>query len=187
MGPAVGIGGGPWQDGWSGFVTFQWPAISEQEATTAPPGRRHSSFGSLVQVPGAGRQESGQLGTTGATPTILQGTVSPELAVRPMPRATPDGLAEGPAQAPDLFVLSFLPKKPDPGAVPWTDRCRPQAWSRWPAPCAVLPGRLLVQEESRDTRRLHAMQVASPPHRECVPPGPCSRPTLLTLDTLSNI
>lgn len=52
VGPTAGtVGGGPWQEGWSGLDTFQWADISEQEATTAPPGRRHSSFWSLEQVP----------------------------------------------------------------------------------------------------------------------------------------
>ena len=45
----VGVGGGPWQEGWLG--TFQWRDISEQEEVIEPPGRRHSSFLSLVQVP----------------------------------------------------------------------------------------------------------------------------------------
>lgn len=63
MGPtAVGVRGGPWQDGWSGLVTFQWLDMSEQEVTTAPPGRRHSSFWSLVQVPRAGWRESDSWG-----------------------------------------------------------------------------------------------------------------------------
>ena len=69
VGEGVGLavaGGreGPWQDGCWGVATFQWPDISEQEAATAPPGKRHSSFLSLVQVPGVGGgQASGQPGT----------------------------------------------------------------------------------------------------------------------------
>lgn len=67
-----GAGGGPSQDGWLGSVTFQWPDMSEQEDTTAPPGRRHSSFWSLVQVPGAGRWESGVWGQQSHSPPVGQ-------------------------------------------------------------------------------------------------------------------
>lgn len=91
MGPAaVGVAGGPWQDGWLGLVTFQWLDMSEQEVTTAPPGRRHSSFWSLVQVPGAEGQGSGSWGP--------QSHAHP--AVGPCPHAVPDRSAEGPGQAP---------------------------------------------------------------------------------------
>lgn len=67
----VGVGEGPWQNGWWGVVTFQWPDISEQEAATAPPGRRHSSFLSLVQVPGVGggRRQAGR-GQPSAPPPL---------------------------------------------------------------------------------------------------------------------
>lgn len=67
---AVGFGGGPWQDGWWGVVTFQWPDISEQEATTVPPGRRHSSFLSLVQVPGAGEAGEADWGQQSPRPCL---------------------------------------------------------------------------------------------------------------------
>lgn len=91
VGPtAVGVRGGPWQDGWLGLVTFQWPDMSEQEVTTAPPGRRHSSFWSLVQVPGAGWRESDSWGQhSHAHPAVGQ-----------CPQAVLDGSAEGPGQAP---------------------------------------------------------------------------------------
>lgn len=65
----VGVGEGPWQNGWWGVVTFQWPDISEQEAATAPPGRRHSSFLSLVQVPGVGGAGVRPSGDSRAPPT----------------------------------------------------------------------------------------------------------------------
>lgn len=56
----VGVGGGPWQEGWLG--TFQWRDISEQEEAMEPPGRRHSSFLSFVQVP-ADETKVSQLGS----------------------------------------------------------------------------------------------------------------------------
>lgn len=78
-----GIGGGPWQDGWPGYVTFQWPDMSEQEATTVPPGRRHSSFWSFVQVPAAWGQRSG-----GLLRAATRGSVSPSRGSGP---ASPGG------------------------------------------------------------------------------------------------
>lgn len=63
---AVGVGEGPRHGGWCGVVTFQWPDISEQEAATAPPGRRHSSFLSLVQVPRVGGAGGGPSGDSRA-------------------------------------------------------------------------------------------------------------------------
>lgn len=56
----VGVGGGPWQEGWLG--TFQWRDISEQSEVMEPPGRRHSSFLLLVQVP-ADETRVSQLGS----------------------------------------------------------------------------------------------------------------------------
>lgn len=76
----VGVGGGPLQGGWPGYATFQWLDMSEQEATTSPPGRRHSSFWSLVQVPAAwGRQSGGLLPAArgSASPSRGAGLASP--------------------------------------------------------------------------------------------------------------
>ena len=60
------------------MLTFQRPDISEQEATTVPLGVRHSSFLSLVQVPGQTRwgQAAGQQSRLAPPPAGGQDLVS---------------------------------------------------------------------------------------------------------------
>lgn len=118
MGQAVeGVGGGPRQDVWLGLGTFQWPDMSEQEATTVPPGRRHSSLRSLVQVPG-GEVGSGPLGM--AEPPHPSEGQCPQAGDRAIvsPGCTQQAGWGACAQAPNLSVLPFVPSKLDPGGSP---------------------------------------------------------------------
>lgn len=125
----VGIRGGLLQDGWPGRVTFQWRGMSEQEGTTAPPGRRHSSFWSLVQVPGAWKQRSVSWGKQ-RHPHPPLGRWGPGPSVSAQHSMGCRGTCP-------LTSLCFLlpPRSQTPGQFPK----RPHVWATWPGPWAVWP------------------------------------------------
>ena len=171
----VGIRGGLWQDGWPGYVTFQWPDMSEQEDTTAPPGRRHSSFWSLVQVPGAWKQRSVSRGKR-RHPHPPLGRWGPGPSVSAQHSMGCCGTCP-------LTSLCFLlpPRSQTLGQFPK----RPQVWATGPGPWAVWPHILGAAGKQNHLKARRATRAASPPAKNAVPGGTHARPTLLTPDTPS--
>lgn len=138
----VGLGGGAWQGGWPGRVTFQWLDMSEQEATTAPPGRRHSSFWSLVQVPGAwggggqAREPQRHLPPPPGAASLSWGSAPISLGSRCCV-----------AMGRPLTSLGLLLPAGSRAQGQLPRRCGPQVWVTGPGPCAC--GRAILVQQSR--------------------------------------